>query len=157
MKDYEPTLHRLVDELGLNDRVRFLGNLESAEMPTFFAAVDVFCVASSREGWPNALHEALACGVPAVAARVGSVPSLLPSEKFGLIPPSTDSAGLTPVLSRALSIDWDREAISKWGRSRSWANVAHDVLLHLRSALQDRVESRSRLEANENFRNHSGV
>jgi glycosyltransferase involved in cell wall biosynthesis len=129
--DYEPVLRRLVTELNLDQRVRFLGHLEPAEMPMFFAAVDVFCVASSREGWPNVLNEALACGVPAVGTRVGSVPVLLPSEKYGFIVPSAHPDTLAPALARALSSSWDREAISEWGRSRSWENVAHDVHDHL--------------------------
>jgi teichuronic acid biosynthesis glycosyltransferase TuaC len=131
VQDYEPTLRRLVDELNLNERVRFLGRIEPADMPLYFAGADVFCVASSREGWPNVLNEALACGVPAIAARVGSVPVLIPSERYGLLLPSVSAAALTETIKRALSMEWDRNAISIWGRSRSWENVAHDVLQHL--------------------------
>jgi len=48
------------------------------------SAADVFCLASEREGWPNVIHEALACGLPVVATNVGGVPEMIPSDRFGL-------------------------------------------------------------------------
>ena len=57
-------------------------------------AADVFCLSSSREGWPNVVHEALACGTPVVATEVGAIPELLCRSEYGLIVPPNDPAAL---------------------------------------------------------------
>jgi teichuronic acid biosynthesis glycosyltransferase TuaC len=74
------------------------------------------------------VHEALACGTPVVATDVGSVPELLPSPAYGIIVPPNDTAGLSAGLERALDAEWDRAAIAGWGASRSWRQVAAEVL-----------------------------
>ncbi len=162
--DYEPTLRCLVSKLDLGERVRFLGQLAPAEMPECFSASDVFCLASSREGWPNVLNEALACGTPAVATRVGAVPMLIPSERFGLIVPAGETGALSCALRRALTRDWDREAIAARGRSRSWENVARDVLEELSQTVSMEGGANRLSLANESerlqgddFCNHPGV
>jgi glycosyltransferase involved in cell wall biosynthesis len=59
---------RLAGELGLADEVRFLGSLD--DVPSIFAASDVFVMPSLYEGFPVSVLEALACGMPAVLADV---------------------------------------------------------------------------------------
>ena len=62
-------LVKQVDAAGLNDRVSFLGHID--DMPTFYQALDVFCLPSLNEGLPLAPLEAQACGIPTVASNVG--------------------------------------------------------------------------------------
>ena len=60
-------------------------------MITWYNAADVFCLASRGEGSPNVLTEALACGTPAVATNVGSVPEIMMSEnRLGFCVPNED-------------------------------------------------------------------
>lgn len=60
--------------LGVADRVRFLGAVPHEALAEIYNAADVLALASSREGWPNVLLEAMACGTPCVATPVwGSV------------------------------------------------------------------------------------
>ncbi len=92
------------------------------------SAADVFCLASFTEGWPNVVNEALACGTPVVATRVGAVPDMLPDERYGMVVPPREQAPLTSALGRALRSGWDRDAIAAWGQSRSWDDVARDVM-----------------------------
>ena len=47
------------------------------------SAADVFCLASSTEGWPNVVNEALACGTPVVATDVGAVRQMIVSDQYG--------------------------------------------------------------------------
>jgi glycosyltransferase involved in cell wall biosynthesis len=98
------------------------------------SAADVFCLASSREGWPNVVHEALACGAPAVATDVGGIQDMLPSPEHGIIVPAGNHAELTMALGRALSRQWDRGRIAAWGKSRSWTEVAAETADVLREA-----------------------
>jgi len=125
---YAATLRALVTQHGLQDRVRFFGLASQETLAELMSAVDVFCLASSSEGWPNVVNEALACGTPVVATDVGAVPQMLPSDRFGTVVPVNDSAGLEEALRRALTRTWDHDAISNWGRSRSWDQVAREVL-----------------------------
>ena len=102
------------------------------------SAADLFCLASSREGWPNVVNESLACGTPVVATDIGGVPDMLPSPEYGLIVPPNDQASLDQALCHAFSMRWDREAIARWGQSRSWEHVASEVLQQLAQTLRSR-------------------
>ena len=59
---YAESLRRLVAANGLGDRVTFLGEVTQEGLAELMSAADVFCLASSTEGWPNVVNEALACG-----------------------------------------------------------------------------------------------
>ena len=54
----------------LVDRVRFLGAVDHSKLRNIYSAADMLVLASSREGWPNVLLEAMACGAPCVATPV---------------------------------------------------------------------------------------
>ena len=130
---FNQELRRLVQELGLEDRVRFLGWCDRDRMAALMSAADVFCLASFSEGWPNVVNEALACGAPVVVSRVGAVPQMIPNDRYGLIVPPRDQNSLTSALLQALGKKWDRAVISEWGRSRCWEQVALEVLELLES------------------------
>ena len=65
-----PTLAGLARELGVAGRVRFAGQVPHAALPELYGAADALVLASEREGWPNVLLEAIACGTPVIAAPV---------------------------------------------------------------------------------------
>lgn len=125
---YAATLRARVTELGLEDRVRFIGAAPQNTLAELMSAADVFCLASASEGWPNVVNEALACGAPVVATDVGAVRQMLPSARFGIVTPVNDIPSLGAALREALTRAWDHAAISRWGRSRSWNQVAKEVL-----------------------------
>jgi teichuronic acid biosynthesis glycosyltransferase TuaC len=70
-------LQRLAGRLGLSTRVRFLGATPPERLAALYNAADVAVLASSREGFPNVLLEALACGTPVVATAVGGTPEIV--------------------------------------------------------------------------------
>lgn len=125
---YAATLRTRVTELGLDDRVRFMGMAPQNALAELMSAANVFCLASASEGWPNVVNEALACGTPVVATDVGAVSQMLPSVQFGTVVPVDDTTSLGAALREALTRAWDHAAISSWGRSRSWDQVAKEVL-----------------------------
>lgn len=130
---FEHILRKQVRNAGLDSRVRFLGWVEQREMSELLSAADLFCFASYTEGWPNVVNEALACGAPVVVTQVGGVAAMLPSSNYGTIVPQGNPAALEEAIFRSLDRNWDRPAISAWGRSRSWDAVARevvDVFLH---------------------------
>jgi glycosyltransferase involved in cell wall biosynthesis len=78
--------------LGLQDKVKFTGQVSSAEeVRNQLDQTDLFVLPSITEGMPRAMLEAMARGVPCIGTAVGGIPELLPPED--LVPPG-DAAGL---------------------------------------------------------------
>jgi glycosyltransferase involved in cell wall biosynthesis len=67
--------HRLVDELGLTEHVRFTGQVCDEQLLAYYQAADVFVTASLHEGFCIPVVEAMACAVPVVAAAATALPS----------------------------------------------------------------------------------
>jgi glycosyltransferase involved in cell wall biosynthesis len=132
---YEQVIRQTISTLHLEADVRLVGSVSAPEMARWMSAADVLCLASTREGWPNVVNEALACGTPVVAADVGAVPDMLPDARYGLVVPINDEAALGAALDQALRKEWDRSAITAWGQRRSWGHVAQDVLEEMHSAI----------------------
>jgi glycosyltransferase involved in cell wall biosynthesis len=138
--EYEAQLRNLASSLGLADSVRFLGPVEAETVAEIMSAADVFCLASTNEGWPNVVHEALACGTPVVATDVGAVPDMLAGGRYGVIVPINDSPALQRALEEALRQRWDRQAIADWGQARGWRQVACEVLEQMQAVIRESQE-----------------
>jgi mannosyltransferase len=82
---------------GLADRVRFLGELPWEDVVRHYQALDLFVAPARWEGFGLTPLEAMACGVPVVAARVGAFEALIRPEVGALVP-----AGDAPALTEAL-------------------------------------------------------
>jgi teichuronic acid biosynthesis glycosyltransferase TuaC len=137
---FEQEIHSVIRECGLADAVHVVGAVKAAVLSEYMSATDLFCLASSREGWPNVVHEALGCGAPVVATNVGGIPDMLPSPDYGLIIPPDDPAALVNALGNGLQKNWDRARISSWGRSRSWEQVAAETVAVLDEVVADSVK-----------------
>ncbi|MGL6212063.1 MAG: glycosyltransferase family 4 protein [Paracoccaceae bacterium] len=82
---------------GLSDRVRFLGELPWDQVVRHYQALDLFCAPARWEGFGLTPLEAMACGVPVVAADVGAFDQLIVPEAGTIVPPA-DQAALTEAL-----------------------------------------------------------
>lgn len=78
--EYEARVRRLAAELGLDGRLVFAGRRE--DMPAVHNAFDLATLLSATEGSPNAVAEALACGVPCVVSNAGEGPRLVGDSRF---------------------------------------------------------------------------
>jgi glycosyltransferase involved in cell wall biosynthesis len=94
-------VRRTIRQLGLDDRVSLLGELEGAELDRAYDRTDVFVLASERETYGMAVAEALARGVPVVGTATGTVPELV-SQVAGLVVPPSDTAALATALGRMI-------------------------------------------------------
>jgi glycosyltransferase involved in cell wall biosynthesis len=93
---------------------------------TWMGAADLITLPSYMEGCPNVVLEALACGRPVVATRVGGIPEIMGDACGRLVPPR-DPAALAQALAEVLNGRWDPAAISAhW--SRSWSAPAAEFL-----------------------------
>jgi glycosyltransferase involved in cell wall biosynthesis len=83
--------------------VTFMGRVEPSEMAALYAACDVYCQPSLVEPQGQALLEALACGRPVVATRVGGPPEYV-SEACGALVDPHDVASIADGMRRAAAI-----------------------------------------------------
>ncbi|NOT60956.1 MAG: glycosyltransferase family 4 protein [Acidobacteria bacterium] len=115
---------------GHSERISLVGAKPQTELGDWYAAADVFALASHREGCPNVVVEALACGTPVVASDVGGINELVTDDRFGLLVPAdeTNAQGFAARLQTALQKDWSRDVIAVSGGARSWDDVAREVL-----------------------------
>jgi N-acetyl-alpha-D-glucosaminyl L-malate synthase BshA len=83
---------RMARQLGVADDVLFLG--EQDALVPLLSAADVFLLTSSQESFGLAALEAMACGVPVVASKVGGVPEVVEDGVSGFLHPQDDLAGM---------------------------------------------------------------
>ncbi len=89
-------------ELGVADRVRFLGKLPHDDVAVAMAAGDVFVLPSLSEGLPTVVCEAMACARPVVATAVDGTPEIVDDGATGLLVPPRDPRALADALARVL-------------------------------------------------------
>jgi glycosyltransferase involved in cell wall biosynthesis len=79
----EPALRSQAARLGLTRQVSFVGAVPPEALPSWYRAADALVLPSLREGWPNVVLEALACGTPVVARPCGAVPEIVVDGETG--------------------------------------------------------------------------
>lgn len=99
--DYTTRLHILCSELGVADRVRFLGHRE--DVPDLLRAADVFLLPSTSEGLPLSVLEAQATQVPVLAAPTAGIPEVITDGETGFLIPAEDAAGYAYRIKSLLS------------------------------------------------------
>jgi glycosyltransferase involved in cell wall biosynthesis len=103
-------LQAQVDSLRLTNNFRFTG--EMANPFPVLRASNVFCLPSRNEGFSNALIEAMGCGLPCVATRVGGNAEALEEGKNGYLVASEDA---DPIADRILGLLRDQELAQRLG------------------------------------------
>jgi len=78
-------LSHLSHELGVSDRVQFLGYVPDSELPLLYSSADVTVFASNYEGFGLVVLESMACGTPVIGPPVGGLPDVVTDEDNGFI------------------------------------------------------------------------
>lgn len=116
-------LEALARELGVHDRVTFLGARPHTEMPGILASGELAIFPSLMEATSVAALECMACQVPVAASRVGGLPEIVDDEVGGLFRPA-DPQDLADTVIRLLNAE-DLEARGRVARTRvvdRWSN-----------------------------------
>ncbi|MBI4687019.1 MAG: glycosyltransferase [Nitrospirae bacterium] len=133
--NYEPELRRMVKALELEREVIFAGAVQHSELYKWLSASDVFCLATSNEGWANVFLEAMACGLPVVTTNVGGNKEVVSSGDYGLLFWLDQKNELINALTEALNKSWDRAKIINYAGSNIWDVRVKDLLLHFQNVI----------------------
>ncbi len=115
----EAGLRALARDIGVADRVHFLGSLDPSLLPPLYSAADAMVLPSASEGLANAWIEALACGTPLVITDAGGAREVMTSPEAGVIVARNCRAvreGIDLVLSRSRS----SQAVAATVETFSW-------------------------------------
>ena len=130
-------LERRIAELGLQERVLLIGH--RLDVPAILARARAACLCSSAEGLSNALMEAMAARLPAVATRVGGNPELVRDGENGLLVPSGDAAALAEKLAALLSKPEEAREMGLRGRRRIESELSLERMAEGHGALYRRA------------------
>ena len=124
-----PRLERLVSDLGLSDRVTFMGTRDSEDVARIVGNADVFVSGSRQEGFSLALIEALAVGTPAVVTNVGSATEVVLPDTTGALIEGRDAASFADAIIRVVSGGSRiREACRRVAQDYSSGKVSNQIL-----------------------------
>lgn len=128
----------LADELGLNGRVRFVGEVPEEDLPALYRGAEAFIYLSSYEGFGLPPLEAMACGTPVVALKATSLPEVVGDG--GLLLDSADPAIVADSVRRVLADRTLRDSLSqravRQARRFSWEATASCVSEEIDAALK---------------------
>lgn len=130
---YQKYLAKLTRQLGLEDKIEFLGSLDAEGMKQACLEANVFAMPSTIENSPNALGEAMILGVPCVAADVGGVSTLMNHNAEGFVYQSTAPYMLAYFIQSVFAMEED--AMVKGLAAREHALQVHDPETNLRDLL----------------------
>ena len=120
--------------------VRFLGQRQDAI--ALMKAATVLLLTSEREGSPNVVQEALACGLPVVATAVGGVPDLVQEGETGFLRRAEDVEGLADCVGTLLRDDQLQRDLGASGRRYARERFGLDRLASDLEAIYTRVQDR---------------
>ncbi|HYL31787.1 MAG TPA: glycosyltransferase family 4 protein [Stellaceae bacterium] len=113
-------LEALAQQLDVAARVRFLGALPHDALPSVYSAADALVLASSREGWPNVLLEAMACGTPVIASHAWGNPEIVADPAAGVLMCETSADGVAEAVYRLFAMPPARAATRAYAERFSW-------------------------------------
>jgi glycosyltransferase involved in cell wall biosynthesis len=135
---------RLISNLGIKDYVKFIYEIDTAELVNQYRLATVVVIPSIYEGFGLPAAEAMACGAPVVSTTAGALPELVGDTGI-LVPP-----GDTPALAEAISVlvvsPNKRKYLSEMGRERivqmfNWRNTARHTANIYAEAIEDQKYS----------------
>ena len=130
-------LERRAADLGIGDRVTFVGAVPQRELPAYYSAADVCVVPSRYESFGLVAAEALACGTPVIASKVGGLPSIVRDHENGLLVPWRRPEAFAESIELVLDNQSLHRRLTREARRSvahlSWERTARDTIALYRS------------------------
>ncbi|MCL5795141.1 MAG: glycosyltransferase family 4 protein [Patescibacteria group bacterium] len=124
----ESKLKALAQELGLREKVLFLGHVSHKDLPRYLKIADVFIRPSRSEGLGTAFLEAMSVGLPIIATRVGGIPDFLIERETGLFCELNNPRDLREKIDLILADHKLREKIINQGLNLVHTNYQWDLI-----------------------------
>lgn len=125
-------LEQLKQELGIGELATFLGRRDQDELPYYYSAADICIVPSHYESFGMVALEALACGTPVIASRVGGLTYIVEDGVNGFLVPTGEPQALAHRISQLLEDCQLRRQMGLYGvemaREYSWPQIADRVV-----------------------------
>jgi glycosyltransferase involved in cell wall biosynthesis len=120
---------KLVEDLKLQDQIRFTGYVDDADLPALYSAAEAFVYPSFYEGFGLPPLEAMACGAPVITSDVSSLPEVVGDA--GLTHAPNDARALTEAMAKLLGDETAREHFRREGMKQaakfSWERAARET------------------------------
>ena len=133
-------LRDLASELGIAERVNFLGAVDHERLPLFYSAADICVMPSFSESFGLVAVEAMACGTPVVASRVGGLAATVRDGETGYLIPWRCPEPFAERLELLLRNEGLRRAFGETARKEverfRWGNVAEAMLALYREVIE---------------------
>jgi D-inositol-3-phosphate glycosyltransferase len=144
LNGHEGELRAQLGRLDLGDTVTFVGAQPQERLRTWYVAADASVLPSYYESFGMVALEAMACGSPVIASRVGGLQTTVRDRVTGVLVPDHDAAALADALGRLLDdpdLRWrlGREGV-RWAAQHRWPCVAEAVCREY-AALVERAAS----------------
>jgi glycosyltransferase involved in cell wall biosynthesis len=121
---YTESLRTLATDLGIVERVHFLGGV--SDIPALLAESDVFVLPSEREACPVALLEAMSCGVPCIVSDIPGTRDVIEDGATGLFFRTGDHNGMAAALRRIANNKEQFAEMARAARKRILHNYTID-------------------------------
>jgi glycosyltransferase involved in cell wall biosynthesis len=137
-------LSRLARRNKVDGQIAWLGTLPPAQLAEELRSASVFVLPSHIENQPNALIEAMLCGVPCVAAAVGGVPELLRHGLDGLLYQDRDPFALAGAIDRVIGDEDLARSLGSAARESALTRYDRETIAHTTAAVYDELLSDSK-------------
>lgn len=126
--EWEKKLKAQAQQLGVQDRVRFIGEVGQQQLPELYNLADALVLASDREGWANVLLEAMACGTPVVASRIWGTPEVVQAPEAGILCEERSAQGFAAAIGQLFASYPDRVKTRQYAERFSWDETTSGLL-----------------------------
>jgi mannosyltransferase len=134
-------LQARVDAAGLDDRIRFFGELPIAEVPRWYQRITIYAFTSRSEGFGLTLLEAMASGNALIAARAGAAEQVVIDGRTGILIPPGDVDALCMAIEPLMRDPAEAEAMGRRARDRAVDDLGVDSEARAIAAFYEKVWS----------------
>jgi glycosyltransferase involved in cell wall biosynthesis len=140
---------RYARDLGVGDLVTFHGAASPTQLAAFYQRAAAFVLPSRFDSFPTVVLEAMACGAPVIASKVGGIPTFVNDEVNGLLVQPDQPEGIASAVQRLAAdrafaeslADAGRQTVEDWWTTKIQGRRTSEVL---HTAMSTRAHRRSR-------------